>query len=95
MSSNKRLSLAQLLIWVSRGRFDRVSNFSLASSNTEEEAAAAMARFFDTQFSGAVSYDPTEYINDGASSNLNSNRGRKRKEQPGLFSRAAEFLCPV
>ena len=46
-----------------------------------------MANFFATQFSGDVSYDPTEYVNTGASgSHTDPNRKRKHREQPGLSS---------
>lgn len=46
-----------------------------------------MANFFATQFSGDVSYDPTEYVNTGASgSHTDPNRKRKHREQPGLLT---------
>jgi len=58
----------------------------MSSTNTEQEAAKAMANFFATQFSGDVSYDPTEYVNTGASgSHTDPNRKRRHREQPDMY----------
>jgi len=58
----------------------------MSSTNTEQEAAKAMANFFATQFSGDVSYDPTEYVNTGAGgSQTDPNRKRKHREQPDMY----------